>query len=70
MRRALMMGVGVVAVTLLGCRTTQPPGTENAQPIQQGTDSQQGQIMPADPPGPTGPMNVPQTEERKPPDSN
>ncbi len=61
MRRALLIVVAGV-VTFLGCRTTQPPGTENAQPIQQGTDSQQGQIMAADPPGPTGPM-APRTED-------
>lgn len=55
MRRALLMAVGVV-VTMLACRTTQPAGTENAQPIGPAGDIQQGQLMPATPAGPSSPM--------------
>ena len=55
MRRALLI-VGGVVVMGLACRTTQPPGTENAQPIGPAADAQQGQLMPAEPPGPSSPM--------------
>ncbi len=55
MRRALLI-VGGVVVMFLACRTTQPPGTENAQPIGPAGDAQQGQLMPAVPPGPSSPM--------------
>ena len=55
MRRALLI-VGAVVVTFLACRTTQPPGTQNAQPIGAVTDQEPAQLMPASPPGPSSPM--------------
>lgn len=55
MRRALLI-VGGVVVTFLACRTTQPPGTENAQPIGAVTDQEPAQLMPAEPPGPSSPI--------------
>jgi hypothetical protein len=56
MRRALLIVVGGVVVTFLACRTTQPPGTENAQPIGAVTDQEPAQLMPAQPPGPSSPI--------------
>ena len=58
MRRALLITIGVV-VSLVACRTTQPPGTENAMPIQDPAQKEEGQLVPAEPPGPTGPLIVP-----------
>ena len=57
MRRALLITIGVV-VSLLACRTTQPPGTENATPIQDPAQKE-SQLVPAEPPGPAGPLTVP-----------
>ena len=58
MRRALLIAVGV-AVSLQACRTTQPAGTENAQPIQPATDTEPNQLVPAEPPGPATPIAEP-----------
>ncbi|MFY0563683.1 hypothetical protein ACN28E_07540 [Archangium lansingense] len=58
MRRALLITIGVV-VSLLACRTTQPPGTENAPPIQDPAQKEAGQLVPAEPPGPAEPLPVP-----------
>lgn len=55
MRRALLITIGVV-VSLLACRTTQPPGTENAPPIQPPANPEPSQLVPAEPPGPAGPL--------------
>jgi len=55
MRRALLIAVGVV-VGVVACRTTQPPGTELATPIQGAGDVNPGSIVPAEPPGPSGPL--------------
>jgi hypothetical protein len=58
MRRALLITIGVV-VSLLACRTTQPPGTENARPLQDPAQKDEGQLVPAEPPGPAGPLTAP-----------
>ncbi|PTL81525.1 hypothetical protein [Vitiosangium sp. GDMCC 1.1324] len=58
MRRALLIAVGVI-VSLLACRTTQPPGAESAQPIQPATDTEPHQLVPAEPPGPSTPLTEP-----------
>ncbi|OJT25049.1 hypothetical protein BO221_11755 [Archangium sp. Cb G35] len=58
MRRALLITIGVV-VSLLACRTTQPPGTENAMPIQDPAQKEDAQLVPAEPPGPAGPLALP-----------
>lgn len=58
MRRALLIAVGVV-VSLLACRTTQPPGTENAEPIQEPAQREPRQVVPSEPPGPAGPITEP-----------
>ena len=58
MRRALLITIGVV-VSLLACRTTQPPGTENAMPIQDPAQKERSQLAPDEPPGTTGPLNIP-----------
>lgn len=55
MRRILLITIGV-AVPLLACRTTQPPGTEDAQPIQAPANPEPSQLVPAEPPGPAGPL--------------
>ena len=58
MRRALLITIGVV-VSLLACRTTQPPGTEDAKPLQDPAQKEEGQLVPAEPPGPAGPLAAP-----------
>jgi hypothetical protein len=58
MRRALLIAVGVV-VSLLACRTTQPAGTENREPIQDPAQRQPTQLVPAEPPGPATPVTEP-----------
>ncbi|QRK12284.1 hypothetical protein JQX13_21015 [Archangium violaceum] len=58
MRRALLIAVGVT-VSLLACRTTQPPGTENAQPIEAPAQREEIQTVPAEPPGPATPITAP-----------
>jgi hypothetical protein len=58
MRRTLLIAVGVL-VGFLGCRTTQPPGTENARPIEAPAQREEIQTVPAEPPGPTGPLTEP-----------
>lgn len=58
MRRALLITIGVV-VSLLACRTTQPPGAENAMPLQDPAQKEDAQLAPAEPPGPAGPLTVP-----------
>ena len=55
MRRTLLIAVGVL-VGFLACRTTQPPGTENAQPLEAPAQREEIQTVPAEPPGPTGPL--------------
>ena len=57
MRRGVLVAVAVVlGGAFAACRTTQPPGTENATPIQGAGDVNPGNIVPAEPPGPTGPL--------------
>jgi hypothetical protein len=59
MRRGLMLvGVAVLG-SFLACRTTQPPGTENAAPLEDPAQREKIQTVPAEPPGPTGPMTEP-----------
>jgi hypothetical protein len=58
MRRVLLIVVGVLG-SLLACRTTQPPGTENAQPIEAPAQREEIQTVPAEPPGPSGPLTEP-----------
>jgi hypothetical protein len=58
MRRALLIAVGVV-VSLLACRTTQPPGTENAPPIQEPSQTEPRQLVPGEPPGSATPITEP-----------
>lgn len=58
MRRALLIAMGVL-VGFLACRTTQPPGTENREPIQQPATQEASQLVPAEPPGPAGPITEP-----------
>lgn len=56
MRRAVLIALCLAAVPL-ACRTTQPPGTENNEPIQ-GPDQVREpiQTVPDSPPGPGTPM--------------
>jgi hypothetical protein len=58
MRRALLIAVGVI-VSLLACRTPQPPGAENREPIQDPAQREPGQLSPSEPPGPAGPISEP-----------
>ncbi|QRN96211.1 hypothetical protein JRI60_45550 [Archangium violaceum] len=58
MRRALLMGMGVL-VGFLACRTTQPPGTENREPLDDAAQREEVQNVPAEPPGPAGPITEP-----------
>jgi hypothetical protein len=55
MRRALLIVVGVL-VGFLACRTTQPPGTENQEPIEDPGQREKIQTVPAEPPGPASPL--------------
>lgn len=56
MRRAVLIALCLAAVPL-ACRTTQPPGAENNEPIQ-GPDQVREPIqnVPDNPPGPGTPM--------------
>lgn len=56
MRRAVLIALCLAAVPL-ACRTTQPPGAENQEPIQ-GPDQVREpiQTVPNEPPGPAGPL--------------
>ncbi|MFP2912973.1 hypothetical protein ACLESD_49800 [Pyxidicoccus sp. 3LFB2] len=56
MRRAVLIALCLAAVPL-ACRTTQPPGAENQEPIQ-GPDQVREPIqnVPDNPPGPGTPM--------------
>lgn len=58
MRRVLLVAVGL-GMAFLACRTTQPPGTENAEPIQPPGNTEQNQLVPAEPPGPASPLTEP-----------
>ena len=58
MRRVLLLAVGVL-VGSLACRTTQPPGTENQEPIEAPAQREEIQTVPAEPPGPSGPLTAP-----------
>lgn len=56
MRRAVLIALGV-AVASLACKTTQPEGTENRQPLT-GPDQirEPVQTVPDDPAGPATPL--------------
>ncbi len=58
MRRTLLIVVGVL-VGFLACRTTQPPGTENREPIDAPGQREEIQNVPAEPPGTAGPLTEP-----------
>jgi hypothetical protein len=57
MRRAVLIAALLAAVAF-ACRTTQPPGTENQVPIDQ-VGPEPVQNVPAEPPGPAGPITAP-----------
>jgi hypothetical protein len=58
MRRAVLIVMGVL-VGFLACRTTQPPGTENREPLDDPGQREEIQNVPAEPPGPVGPLTEP-----------
>ena len=63
MRRAVLIAVTLAALSF-ACRTTQPQGTENQVPID--TPGQESiQTVPAEPPGPSGPITAPVDEGPK-----
>lgn len=57
MSRVLIIAA-VLAAIVIACRTTQPPGTEGQVPINQ-TGPEPVQSVPAEPPGPAGPITAP-----------
>ncbi|MBN8470080.1 hypothetical protein JYJ95_26520 [Corallococcus exiguus] len=65
MRRAVLIiaALGLSAVGVGACRTTQPPGTEDQMPIQ-GPDTNREVIqnVPNEPAGPAGPVNAPDVD--------
>jgi hypothetical protein len=58
MRRALLMAVAV-GVGLMACRTTQPAGTENREPIGDPAQREPRQVVPSEPPGNAEPLTKP-----------
>lgn len=56
MRRAVLIALCLAAVPL-ACKTTQPPGAENNEPLQ-GPDQMREpvQTVPSEPPGPATPL--------------
>jgi hypothetical protein len=57
MRRPVLVAA-ILAAIVFACRTTQPPGTENQVPIDQ-VGPEPVQSVPAEPPGPAGPLTAP-----------
>jgi hypothetical protein len=57
MRRAVLIAATLTAIAF-ACRTTQPPGTEDQVPIDQ-VGPEPVQSVPAEPPGPAGPLTAP-----------
>lgn len=57
MRRAVLIAA-ILAATVFACRSTQPPGTENQVPIDN-VGPEPVQTVPAEPPGPAGPLTAP-----------
>lgn len=57
MRRAVLIAA-VLAAVAFACRTTQPEGTENQVPIDN-PGPEPVQTVPAEPPGPAGPITAP-----------
>lgn len=57
MRRVVIIAA-VLAAIAVACRTTQPPGTEGQVPIDQ-VGPEPVQSVPAEPPGPAGPITAP-----------
>ena len=56
MRRVVLVVVSLAAV-VAACRTSQPPGAENQNPIGTvGTEREPIQTVPDEPPGPGAPM--------------
>jgi hypothetical protein len=58
MRRVVLIAVGVL-VGMLACRTTQPPGTENREPIGDPAQREPIQTVPSEPPGNAEPLTAP-----------
>lgn len=57
MRRVVLISA-ILAAIVFACRTTQPPGTENQMPIDN-VGPEPVQTVPAEPPGPAGPLTAP-----------
>ncbi|MBU8898829.1 hypothetical protein DRW03_10435 [Corallococcus sp. H22C18031201] len=57
MRRAVLLVALCLAVSPLACKTTQPPGTQNQEPLE-GPDTvrEPDQNVPDIPPGPAAPF--------------
>ncbi|MCY1017204.1 hypothetical protein [Pyxidicoccus sp. MSG2] len=56
MRRVVFIALCLAAIPL-ACKTTQPPGAENQEPIQGPTEVREPiQNVPAEPAGPVGPL--------------
>lgn len=58
MRRAVLLIAAILAAVVFACRSTQPPGTENQVPIDN-VGPEPVQTVPAEPPGPAGPLTAP-----------
>jgi len=58
MRRAVLFIAAILAAIVFACRTSQPPGTEEQVPIGQ-VGPEPVQNVPAEPPGPAGPLAAP-----------
>ncbi|HVG63117.1 MAG TPA: hypothetical protein VNA24_31430 [Hyalangium sp.] len=58
MRRIVLIAAAILAGIVFACRTTQPPGTENQVPIDN-VGPEPVQTVPAEPPGPAGPLTAP-----------
>ncbi len=56
--RRLVLTAALLAAIAFACRTSQPPGTENQVPID-AVGPEPVQTVPAEPPGPAGPLTAP-----------
>ncbi|MDY7225787.1 hypothetical protein [Hyalangium rubrum] len=56
--RRVVLAAAVLAAVAFACRTTQPEGTENQMPIDS-VGTEPVQTVPAEPPGPAGPLTAP-----------
>ncbi|HEX8699301.1 MAG TPA: hypothetical protein VF815_10730 [Myxococcaceae bacterium] len=57
MRRALLIAAALSAIAF-ACKTSQPPGAENQLPLDS-PGQEPVQMVPAEPPGPAGPLTAP-----------